>query len=765
MRDYHAVVILFFLLTLSGCTLSKEKELKRTYLNPELPLEERVEDLLSRMTLREKIGQMNQYVGPDRVTEWFEKRGLNTGDNQNDFYAPIDSIKLRVKKGEIGSFLFVSGPEEASELQKLAKESRLKIPLLIAIDAIHGHAMFPSGGTVYPTPIGLSCTWDTSLVNRISHFTADELVTTGFNWAFFPVSDILRDPRWGRTGETFGEDPFLVAQMSNSVIKGFQENNPPILACAKAFIGHNQPINGLNFAPADFSEHTLREVFLPSFLSNIKAGVGSVMAAHNELNGVPMHSNHYLLTELLQNEMGFKGIIISDWMDIFALHTVHKVAENIKEAVKMAINAGIDIHMHGPGFVEPLIELVNEGQVSESRIDNAVRKILRLKFQYGLFENQFMVNPNWKEDIKTNEHMNLALEAAEKSIVLLKNEDEVLPFSKDTRSIFVTGPNANNHALLGDWSLDQNSDEVTTILEGIENYAGSKLKINFFDCGDLTEIDQESIDMAAKQAKKSDVAVIVVGGDALRVKDNIRTYGENVDRPSINLVGKQLELVQAVYNTGKPVVVIFITGRPTSEPWIVENIPAIVYAWEPGMEGGNAVANILFGRVNPSAKLTVSFPRSSGHIPSYYNHKPSMYYRNYKHEETSNLYEFGFGLSYTDFSFSEPLLSKDSINQEDSLLVSVKVKNTGNRSGQETVQLYLRDDYSTVTRPVKELKAFTKVFLEAGEEKTVHFRIQKEMLQFYDVHMNRISEPGTFTVMTGNSSRDADLKTQKFLLK
>lgn len=740
------------------------RELTPAYLNPDNPTEKRVDDLLSRMTLEEKVGQMNQYAGPERVQEWFDRRGLNTGDNQSEVYTPIAGIEEMVRTGEIGSFLFVSGAEESNRLQKLAKESRLKIPLFIAIDAIHGHAMLPSGATVYPTNIGLSCSWDTILASRIARATAVEMAVTGFNWTFFPVTDILRDPRWGRTGETFGEDPLLVSLFSDVFVRGFQENNPPIMACTKAFIGHNQPLNGLNFAPADISERTLREVFLPPVISNIKEGVGSVMAAHNEVNGIPVHSNHYLLTDLLKNELGFSGIIISDWLDIFALHSVHKVAKDNKEAIKMAINAGIDIHMHGPGFIEPLIELVNEGQVEISRIDDAVRRILRAKFEYGLFERPYADEVNWEKGIKTPEHRYLALHAAEEAIVLLKNDGNLLPLSTDIKSVFITGPNANNHALLGDWSLDQSPEDVTTILEGIKSIAPSKLKIDYFDCGDITEIDEKSIAIAEKNAKKSDIAIVVVGGDALRVKGNVRSYGENIDRASINLVGNQLELVKAIYKTGKPVVVIFVTGRPTSEPWIAENIPSVLYAWEPGMEGGQAVANILFGKINPSAKLTVSFPRSAGHIPAYYNHKPAMYYRSYKLEETSNLYDFGFGLSYTKFLLSDPVISKETMGREDSLIVSVRVKNVGVISGKEIVQLYIRDDYSTVTRPVKELKAFKKIELEPGEEKIVDFIIYPSMLAFFDTDMNLTMEKGEFTVMTGNSSRDSDLRSVKFNL-
>lgn len=751
---------LFFLVL--SCSESTEKT--PIYLNPELSVEKRTENLLAMMTLREKVGQMNQYVGPDRVQEWFDKRGLNTGDNQSDFYTPLDSIRQRVRTGEIGSFLFVSGPEEANELQKLAEESRLKIPLLIAIDAIHGHAMFPYGGTIYPTSIGLSCSWDTALARQIALFTADELVATGFNWSFFPTADILRDPRWGRTGETFGEDPFLVSKMTNAFVYGLQKHDPPVLACSKAYVGGSQPLNGLNIAPTDISQRTLYEVFLPPYRENIDAGVGSVMAAHHEMDGIPMHANHNLLTQVLKEEMGFKGIVVSDWHDIFRLNSYHHVAEDIRQSVEKAVLAGIDIHMHGPGFFEPLIELVEEGVVPEEVIDNAVRKILKIKFEYGLFERRYVDTASWENKVLTKEHIALSLKAAEESIVLLKNENNVLPLSESDRSIFVTGPNADNHALLGDWSLDLHPDKVTTVLEGIIEKAGKNSKIEYFDCGEITMITDAAIQTAAKKAINSDIIIAVVGGTALRVEKNIRTYGENVDRASINLAGKQLELVQALKNTGKTVIIVYITGRPTSEPWIEENIPGILYAWEPGMRGGEAIANILFGHTNPSGKLTTTFPQTSGHIPVWYYHKPTMYTRKYHHEKTNPLYEFGYGLSYTQFSISEPAITNEEIKKGDSFTVTVNVSNEGKLAGEEVIQLYIRDDYASVVRPVKQLMAFKKIGLKPGENREVVFNLNSDVLKFYDANMNLISEPGNFTLYTGNSSRDSDLKSTAFKL-
>ena len=760
MTNIRQIIIpVFGFFLLFSCT-SKENRVP-DYLNPEKNLELRVEDLLSRMTLREKVGQMVQYLPPQWMSETFARRELNTDQVQREFYAPVAEIEEKVRLGEIGSFLNIRGPEEANKLQKLAEESRLKIPLLSAVDAIHGHAYFNDGATVFPTSIGLSCSWDTELAYRIAKVTAKEMAATGFNWNFFPTVDISRDPRWGRTGESFGEDPLIVSLMSNEFVRGLKENDPPILACSKAYVGHSHPVNGLNFAPAEIGERTLREIYISPYKANIQKGVNSVMASHNEINGIPMHANQYLLTGVLREELGFEGIIVSDWNDVFRLNQVHKIAEDIKEAVKIAVNAGMDINMHGPGFFEPLIELVEEGEVPLSRINDAVRNILRVKFKYGLFENRYVDERNWRNKVLTPEHRALALEAAEKSIVLLKNEDNVLPLSPDIRSIFVTGPNADNHALLGDWSWDQHPDSITTILEGIRKVAGSDTRVDYYDCGSITGMAEADIVKAAAMAGKSDISIIVVGGNSLRAEGSIKTEGENTDRASINLVGRQLDLVKQIHSQGRPVIVVFITGKPTAEPWIAENIPAILYAWEPGMEGGQATANILFGKVNPSAKLTVTIPRSAGHIPAFYNHKPSMYVHKYKLEETANLYEFGYGLSYTSFLISDPVLEKESIPVSDSVKVTCKVKNTGQMAGEEVVQLYIRDDYSSVTRPVKELKAFQKLRIEPGEEKTVVFTILPDMLAFYDINMDLKVEPGDFTIMTGSSSRDEDLKKVK----
>ncbi len=753
---------LFFVLGMSlvslfSCHKGIDKSPEHTemppYLNPQLPVEERVDDLLSRMTLGEKIGQMNQYIGIDNVIETREQRRLDTGDNQAQVYADPDTIESRVQSGEIGSFLFVSGPAEANALQRLAERSRLKIPLLNGIDAIHGNAMFPGGATVFPTSITLSCTWDPELARQIAEATAKEMRATGYNWAFFPNTDILRDPRWGRSGETFGEDPLLVSRMSSAFVRGFQNSDPPVLACIKHFIAGSEPANGLNFSPMEVSTQTLYEVYLPPYVACIQDGVGSVMAAHHEVNGVPMHGNAVLLTGLLKNELGFDGLVVSDWMDVFRLNTLHKIARDTAEAVKIAVNAGVDIHMHGPGFYKPLVKLVKDGEVPESRINDAVRRILRAKFKLGLFENRYVDENNLEQRAGMPEHRQLALKAAEKSVVLLKNDQNILPLSGQVKSIFVTGPNADSHAILGDWALDQKPENVITILEGIRNLAG-KADVNYYDCGGITEIGDQQIATAAQEAKRSDLIVVVVGGNALRKKGSVRTYGENVDRANINLAGRQLDLVKALQKTGKPVVVVFVTGRPTAEPWIAENIHAVLYAWEPGMEGGQAVAEVLFGKVNPSGKLTVTIPRNAGHIHQYYNDKPGMFYRKYALEDTSPLYPFGFGLSYTTFSYDHLTVSPESVSPGQEISVQIQVTNTGTREGIETVQLYLNDNFASMTRPVKELKGFQQVDLKPGETRNVEFTLTGNDLKFFGPENHWVVEPGEFTVMVGPNSEE-----------
>lgn len=763
--------VVILVTTLSSCQRADGQQ-TADYLNPTLPVKDRVADLLSKMTLEEKVGQMCQYVGLFHLEK---SANLNTpidvmADDANAFYPGMSGKDLYqlIKDGKTGSFLHVLSAKEANELQEAAQQSRLKIPLLIGIDAIHGNALY-EGATVYPTPLSLASTWDTELVEEISKQTAKEMRATGSHWAFSPNLDVARDPRWGRVGETFGEDPHLVGEMGVAMVRGLQGEDfsqpDNVVACIKHFVAGSEPVNGINASPMDVSERTLREVYYPPYLKSLDAGAFTLMAAHNEINGDPCHGSKYLLTEVLRNEWGFEGFVVSDWMDIERLKTVHRVVSSQEEACFLTVDAGMDMHMHGPKFLEPIMKLVEEGRISEKRIDESVSKILEAKFQLGLFENPFVEEAKVAERIRTKTHQETALEAARKSIVLLKNES-VLPLSSKTRKILVTGPNANNHTLMGDWSFEQPENNITTILEGLETQKPDGFSIDYLDVGSqVTEITDTHLTEAAKRGSKADAIVVVVGSNSLRYERKFKTNGENVARDNLELIGKQEELVRVLQETGKPVVVVLVNGRPLATEWIAENVPAIIEAWEPGSEGGKAVAEVIFGKINPSGKLPISIPRNVGQVPSYYNHKNAHYVKKYKWSKTGPLYSFGHGLSYTSFEYDEPTLSEEEIDATGSTTLTVTVTNTGKMAGEEVVQLYIRDLYSTVTRPLKELKNFQRISLQPGESKEVTFNVTPEDLAFYNLEMQKVVEPGDFFLMVGGSSENENLKTAKLNVK
>lgn len=762
------VVVLIFVLFTSGMRAGTGKEKSPLYLDPKAKIEERVDDLLSRMTLKEKVAQMCQYVGFQHMRE-AEARRMNSQQLKNSdawaFYPglTVKNIEDMVSRGEIGSFLHVLSPEEANKLQHLALKSRLKIPLLMGIDALHGNGMIP-GSTVYPSPIGLSCTWDTMLVGKTAAQTALEMRSTGFHWAFSPNLDVARDARWGRVGETFGEDTYLVTAMGVAVIKGLQGENlvgdKRVIACAKHLVAGSEPINGLNVAPSDLSERTLRDVYYPPFKASVAAGVYTVMPAHNEINGIACHANRYLMTDLLRKEWGFNGFYVSDFKDIERLAEVHRVAVDQREAVYKSLLTGMDMHMHGPQFMEPILEMIAGDKLTEGRIDESVRRILEAKFRLGLFENPFVDEKKISEKLFTKEHQQTALEAARKSIVLLKNSEEILPLKSIGKRILVTGPNANNQAMLGDWSALQPIDNVVTVLQGVRKVAGKDAEVNFFDTGDaIPELSRDIIRSAVEAARNNDVIIAVIGENALRCESVNRNSGENIDRDDIDPAGLQNELVEELCKTGKPVIVVLINGRPLSITQIQKQVAAIIEAWEPGSFGGQAVAEILFGKVNPSGKLSISFPRSVGQIPVFYNHKPSQYVRKYLRTSSEPLYTFGDGLSYTSYSYSTPVLDKSYIGSNEMVTVTVEVTNTGVREGEEIVQMYLRYPVSDVTRAVKELRGFRTISLKAGEKKLVSFVLTPKELSSYDAKMNFKVDTGEFIIMVGGSSRDEDLKT------
>ena len=742
------------------------------YLDSDLDVTKRVEDLMNRMTLYEKACQMNQFVGLEHMKK--AEKDLSPEDMKKSdaqgFYKGVfsEDVKQMIINGQIGSFLHVITAEEANYLQQLANKSKLKIPLLIGIDAIHGNALY-RGATVYPSPITIASTWDENNSYDVGIQTALEMRSTGSHWAFTPNIDVMRDARWGRVGETFGEDPYLVTQMGTAMINGLQQGDftgtKKVIACAKHLIAGSEPINGLNLSPMDISERTLNEIYLPPYKSAVDAGVFSIMAAHNEVNGVPSHSNKKLMTNIIRNEWGFDGFYVSDWLDIERLETLHKVARNFKEAVYLAVDAGIDMHMHGPNFPELVVELVNEGVLSEERVNYACSKILEAKFKLGLFENRFVDEDDISKKIFNQHHTETALKLARQGIVLLKNKD-VLPLVSPKNSknkILVTGPNANNQSILGDWHSAQPDENVYTVFEGIKKI-GTEMGylVDYHNSNEnIKRISEKDITKTIEIANEYDLVVLVVGDNSMRYKWNQKTAGENTARAELNLAGKQLELAMRLKESGKNIIVVYVNGRPISEPWISENINAIIEAWEPGSYGGLAVAEIMFGKINPSGKLPLTVARSVGQLKMFYNHKHSMYFRDYAMQTNKPLYSFGFGLSYTKFDISTPKLNSSKF-KKGILSVSVNVKNVGEIAGDEIVQLYISDKYSSITRPVKELKAYQRVSLKPGESKEIVFELNKSAFAYYDSEMNYVVEAGDFDILVGNSSRDGDLKSAIF---
>ena len=744
------------------------------YLDSNADVEDRLSDLMARMTLEEKVGQMCQYVG----LEYLKKQKRNkrsAGDasklNKDAFamYGLSESeIIQEIIDGKIGSFLHVLDPEEVNYLQGFALQSRLKIPLIIGIDAIHGNAMV-RGTTVYPSPISIAATFTNDFAYDVAKQSAREMRATGSQWTFMPNVDVARDPRWGRVGETFGEDPFMVGEMGKAMIMGFQgedfskPNN--VIACAKHMIAGAEPLNGLNISPMDVSERSLYEIHLPPYKKAIDAGVYTIMAAHNELNGIPSHMHKGLMTDLLRNEWGFDGFYVSDWYDIKRIWSYHKVARNYKEASLFSVEAGMDMNMHGPEFYDFIVALVKENKLSIDRVNEACSKILYAKFQLGLFENRLVDTSKVDENIFIKSHLDKAEEIADNSITLLKNNNSLPINNSNAKRILVTGPNAHNHTTLGDWHFEQPEENVVTIFEGIqqvgENY---NHKVDYYDSGiKIRNIQDSKIKATAEMSTNYDHVFVVVGDNSLRYtweggKSFQKTAGENKARSFLGLPGKQLDLVKSIYEKNKNLTVIYVSGKPISEPWIEDNIKSIIHAWEPGSMGGKSMGKIVFGEINPSGKMPMTTARSVGQLTMVYNHKPTNYIHKYAFEKTKPLYRFGYGLSYTTFSISKPTLSTSKWDGTGKVIVEVDVKNTGERDGMETVQLYIRDLFSSVTRPVLELKGYKKVNVAPGETKRVTFSLALDDFAFYDREMKYKAEEGEFNILVGNAANLAKLK-------
>jgi beta-glucosidase len=740
------------------------------YKNPRLSVERRVADLLARMTLEEKVAQL--------VCLWGERPTTAPQADSSRYHGDFSPEKARqVLKdgmGQIARQREGKEPREAARfanaLQKwLVEETRLGIPAIFHDEILHG-LMAPKG-TSFPTPLALASSWDTELVSRVFTAAALETRARGSHFVLGPNLDLAREPRWGRTEETYGEDPYLVSRMGVAAIKAIQGPGPGVdsehvIATAKHFAAHGQPEGGTNIAPVNVSERVLREYFLPSFEAAVKeARVLSVMASYNEIDGVPSHANRWLLQRVLREEWGFDGLVASDYYGIPQLESLHHVAPDKAEAARLALEAGVDAELPDPDCFKALVQLVREGKVAEALLDRAVARNLRAKFLLGLFENPY-VDPERAERVTNSEaHRQLAAEAARRSITLLKNEGNLLPLDRARlKSIAVIGPNADR-AHLGGYT-DPNPPRGTSVLEGIRAKVSAGVRVSYAKGVHITKEggdwwantshladpaeDEKLIAEAVEAARASDVALLVLGGN----EDTNKEAWSNDhlgDRDSLELVGRQNDLVRAVLATGKPTVVMLVNSGPLSVGYIAESVPAILEGFYLGQETGTGVADVLFGDYNPAGKLPVSFPRNVGQLPLYYNHKPTAR-RGYLYTSKEPLYAFGHGLSYTTFEYSNMKVSPAKIGPGGRAEVSVTVKNTGRRAGDEVVQLYVRDLVSSVTRPVKELKDFRRVTLAPGESKTVTFTLTPDKLSFFNLNMERVVEPGWFDLMVGTSS-------------
>lgn len=705
-------------------------------------IEQRVDSVLALMNLEEKIGQLVQYSG-----------GWDTGTQTS---RPREGHIELIRKGKIGSLLNVFGAEETKKIQKVAvEESRLKIPLIFGLDVIHGFR------ATFPIPLAEASSWNPSLVEKSARWQAIEASSAGIHWTFNPMVDIARDPRWGRIMEGSGEDPYLGSLMAVARVKGYQGNdlsaNNTIAACIKHFAGYGGAEGGRDYNTVDFSERTFREVYLRPFQAAVNAGAATLMASFNEVGGVPSSGSNFLQTKILRKEWKFDGFVVSDWNSVGEL-IPHGVAKDLKQAAELGIKAGVDMDMEANAYYNHLSELVNEGKVSQKIIDESVRRILRIKFRLGLFDDpyKYCEAEREKNTVMSKQIVQATLQSAREAMVLLKNKNNLLPLKKDLKKIAVIGPLANSKDdPLGGWSQQGNANDVVTVLEGIKNKLGKSTEVNYEEGCTILGEEKNGFTKAVELANASDVAIVVVG-------ESRNMAGEASSRAKIDLPGIQEDLVQSIQKTGKPVVVVLMNGRPLTIPWIQENVSAVIETWYLGIQAGNAIADVLFGDYNPSGKLPVTFPRYVGQIPIYYNHKntgrpynPNDHYTSYYQDlENTPLYPFGFGLSYTTFTYSNLSLNKNKIKKNESLKVSVNVKNSGSVDGAEVVQLYIRDLVGSVTRPVKELKDFSKIFLKAGETKKVEFTITPVKLKFYDINMRFVVEPGDFKVFVGTNSED-----------
>ncbi|WNQ10519.1 glycoside hydrolase family 3 N-terminal domain-containing protein [Paenibacillus aurantius] len=747
------------------------------------PIPERVQDLLQRMTRKEKIGQLLQPMG------WkvYRKEADGTVAMEDDF-------KKAVAEGGVGSLYGVlradpwtevtletglspkQGAAATNAIQRYAIEnSRLGIPILFGEECSHGHMAI--GATVFPVPLTVGSTWNTGLYRQMCEAIAVETRSQGGAATYSPVLDVVRDPRWGRTEECFAEDPYLIGELAVEAVKGLQgerlDSDRTIAATLKHFAAYGSSEGGRNAAPVHMGMRELHEIDLLPFKKAVEAGACSVMTAYNEIDGVPCTSHTYLLNDLLREEWGFEGFVITDFGAIQMLVNGHNTAENGEEAVAQSLKAGVDMEMSGYMFGRHMERALEQGWVTEADLDAAAGRILEMKFRLGLFERPY-VDPEFADKvIGSEEHVELARKVAREGIVLLKNEGKTLPLNKETGKIAVIGPNAHHiYNQLGDYTSPQPREQIVTVLDGIRRAMGEADDRVLYAPGCRIKGDsEEGFEHALACADEADAVVLVIGGSSardfgegtidLRTGASVVTNdpwndmecGEGIDRSTLSLMGVQLKLVQEIHKKGKPVIVVYINGRPIAEPWIDEHAHAILEAWYPGQEGGSAIADILFGDVNPSGRLTVSIPKEVGQLPVYYHSKKTRGKR-YLETDLEPQYPFGFGLSYTDFRYDNVRVVPERITVVGEAEVQVEITNTGERAGDEVVQLYVTDVSSSVTRPEISLKGFRKIHLEPGQTQTVTFPVNREHLQLIDARLQPVVEPGEFRLLVGRNSRD-----------
>jgi len=714
-------------------------------------IDQKVNSLLKKMTIEEKIGQLNQY----------------TGDNSATGPITINPNKQsEIKAGLVGSMLNIIGTKYTKQYQELAMQSRLKIPLLFGQDVVHGYK------TTFPIPLAEAASWDLEAIELAARVSAREASASGIHWTFAPMVDIGRDPRWGRVMEGAGEDTYLGSKIGYARVKGFQGNKlgdlNSVMACVKHFAAYGAAVGGRDYNSVDMSERMLWETYLPPFKAALDAGAATFMNSFNDINGIPATGNAHLQRDILKGKWNFQGFVVSDWGSIGEM-VAHGYSKDLKAAALSAITAGSDMDMESNAYRYNLAELIKEGKVSVDLIDDAVKRILRKKFELGLFDDPYRYSDGKREEKELNnpENRKAALDVAKKSIVLLKNEKQTLPLSKNLKTIAFIGPMVKEYkANMGFWAVDLpdvNYDKwVVSQWDGLQNKVGKNAKLLYAKGCEVDGDNKNGFAEAVEKAKQADVVILSIG-------ERHNMSGEAKSRSDIHLPGVQEDLVKAIMATGKPVVVLVNAGRPLVFNWTADNAPAILYTWWLGTEAGNAIADVLFGDYNPSGKLPMTFPREIGQIPIYYNHfstgRPAAndeatgYVSSYIDLKNSPKFPFGYGLSYTKFNYSDLKLSSVKIKNNESIKVSFQLSNVGKIKGEEVVQLYLQDKFGSVVRPVSELKDFKKIKLNAGESKTIEFIIDKEKLSFYNNKLEWVAESGDFELMIGTSSADIKLKS------